>query len=164
MIYPQDFEQKLGFDQIRQKLKSYSLSDAGAGWVDRMRFSTDGEFIKTLLHQNLEFRQILEKGEEFPSRYFFDATDWLHRISIDGSYLEAAEFLNLGYSLETILACRNFLVKSKEIYPQLFRLTEQISITNELSKHIFSLIDDKAFVKDSASPDLGKIRKKLRDE
>ena len=164
MIYPEDFEQKLGFDQIRQKLKSYSLSDAGAAWVDRMRFSTDAEFIKTLLHQNLEFRQILEKGEEFPSRYFFDATDWLHRISLEGNYLEAAEFLSLGYSLETILSCKNFLVKSKEVYPQLFRLTEQISITNELSKHIFSLIDDKAAVKDSASSDLGKIRKKLRDE
>jgi DNA mismatch repair protein MutS2 len=164
MIYPQEFENKLGFDQIRLKLKSYCLSDAGAAWVDRMRFSTDHEFIRTILHQNLEFKQILEKSEDFPSRYYFDGSEWLHRISLEGNFLEAEEFLNLAYALETILACRNFLTRSKEFYPQLAKLTEPVSITNDLAKLILATINDKATVKDSASPDLGKIRKRLRDE
>jgi DNA mismatch repair protein MutS2 len=164
MIYPQEFESKLGFDQIRLKLKSYCLSDAGAAWVDRMRFSTDPEFIKTILHQNLEFKQILEKSEDFPSRYYFDGSDWLHRISLEGNFLEAEEFLNLAYALETVLACRNFLSRSKEFYPQLAKLTEPVSITADLAKLIHATIDDKAMVKDSASPDLSKIRKRLRDE
>jgi DNA mismatch repair protein MutS2 len=164
MIYPQDFEQKLGFDQIRQKLRSYCLSNAGSEWVDRMKFSTDAEFIRILLHQNLEFRQILEKGEDFPSRYYFDATDWIHRISLEGNFLEADEFLNLAYSLETVLACRNFLTRSKEFYPQLVRLVEPVTITGDLSKRILLTVDDKGHVKDSASPDLGRVRKKLRDE
>ncbi len=164
MIYPQEFETKLGFDQIRLKLKSYCLSDAGAAWVDRMRFSNDPEFIKIILHQNLEFKQILEKSEDFPSRYYFDGSDWLHRISLEGNFLEAEEFLNLAYALETVLACRNFLSRSKEFYPQLAKLTEPVSITADLAKLILATIDDKAAVKDSASPDLGKIRKRLRDE
>lgn len=164
MIYPQEFETRLGFDQIRAKLKSYCLSDAGAAWVDRMRFSTDPEFIKTILHQNLEFKQIIEKSEDFPSRYYFDGSDWLHRISLEGNFLEAEEFLNLAYALETILACRNFLTRSKEFYPQLVKLTEPVSVTGELGKLILATIDDKATVKDSASVELGKIRKRLRDE
>jgi DNA mismatch repair protein MutS2 len=164
MIFPDSLEIKLGIDVIRQRLKTSCLSTAGAGWVDRMRFGTDAEFIKILLKQNLEFRQILEKGEAFPSQYFFDAEDWLKRISLEGNYLEAEEFLKLSQALETILACRNFLVKSRELYPQLHKLSEPVTITSQVPQHIHARIDDKAMVKDAASPDLGRIRKKLRDE
>ncbi len=164
MIYPAELEIKLGFDQIRAKLKSYCFSNAGAEWVDRMRFSNQGDFIKTLLKQNLEFRQILEKGEPFPSRYFFDATDWLQKITLEGNWLEAEEFLNLAYALETIVACKAFLVKSQDIYPELFRLTEPVAVTSQLSQAIHATIDDKAQVRDTASPELAKLRKRLREE
>ena len=87
MIYPNEFEDKLGFVQIRQKLKGYCLSDAGAAWVDRMRFSTEADFIRILLKQSLEFLQILEKGEPFPSRYFFDPAEWIQKITLEGRML-----------------------------------------------------------------------------
>lgn len=164
MIYPDSFEQRLGFDQIRLKLKSYCHSAAAEAWVDRMRFGTDADFIKILLKQNLEFRQILEKGESFPSRYFFDPTDWMQKISVEGNWLEAEEFLNLAYSLETILASKAFLLKSAEIYPELNRMAAPVSISGPLVQSIVSKIDDKASVRDSASPELGRLRKKLRDE
>lgn len=164
MIFPENLEEKLGFDQIRQRLVSYCLSDSGAAWVNRMRFSTDADFIRLLLRQNLEFRQILEKGEVFPSQHFFDGEGWLKRIALEGNYLEAEEFLKLSQALETILAARNFLVKSKDLYPQLWKLAEPVAITSQLPQLITARIDDKGVVRDSASPDLGRIRKKLRDE
>lgn len=164
MIFPNTLENKLGVDQIRLRLKSYCLSVAGAEWVDRMRFSADADFIKILLRQNLEFRQILEKSETFPSQHFFDGEDWLKRISLEGNYLEAEEFLKLSQALDTILACKNFLVKTKEIYPQLHQLAELVSVTSELPQVIRAKIDDRGTVKDAASPELGRIRKKLRDE
>src|SRR6185369_9264784 len=117
MIYPESFEEKLGFNQIRAKLKSYCHSPAGEEWVDRMRFSTEPEFIRVLLKQNLEFRQILEKAEAFPTQYFLDATEWIQKISVEGNWLDADEFLRMAYSLETIMACKNFLTKAAEIYP-----------------------------------------------
>jgi DNA mismatch repair protein MutS2 len=164
MIFPDALENKLGVDQIRLRLKSYCLSLAGTEWVDRMRFSTDGEFIKILLRQNLEFKQILEKSEAFPAQHFFDGEEWLKRIALAGNYLEAEEFLKLAQALETILACRNFLIKAKEFYPHLHKLSEPVSITGQLPQLIHAKIDDRGGVKDSASPDLGRIRKKLREE
>jgi DNA mismatch repair protein MutS2 len=164
MIYPNEFEDKLGFVQIRQKLKGYCLSDAGAAWVDRMRFSTEVDFIRILLKQSLEFLQILEKGEPFPSRYFFDPAEWIQKITLEGNWLEADEFLNLAYSLETIIACKNFLNKSREIYPELYKLADPVAVTTALAQSVFVKIDDKAQVRDSASADLGRIRKKLREE
>jgi DNA mismatch repair protein MutS2 len=121
MIFPDTLEEKLGVDQIRQRLKSFCLSTAGAAWIDRMRFGTDAEFIKILLRQNLEFKQILEKSENFPSQHFFDGEEWLKRISLEGNYLEAEEFLKLARALETIINSRTFLSKAKEIYPQLYQ-------------------------------------------
>ncbi len=164
MIYPESFESKLGFDQIRTKLKDYCLSPAGQAWVDNMKFSTDFEFVKVLLNQNLEFRMILEKGESFPSRHFFDPTDWIQKINLEGNWLEAEEFLNLAYGIEAIVACKVFLSKNAETYPQLFLLSQPIAITSQLAQQVYFKIDDKAQVKDSASSELGRIRKKLRDE
>src|SRR5690349_15171255 len=163
MIFPETLESKLGFDQIRQRLKSYCLSNSGAEYIDRMKFSTDAEFIKILLRQNLEFKQILET-ENFPSQHFFDAHDWLKKISLEGNYLESGEFLNLAQALDTILACKIFINKFKEKYPQLLKLSEPVALTDALAKSIYNKIDDRGIVRDSASPDLGKIRKRLREE
>src|SRR5688500_5682919 len=124
MIFPDNLEEKLGVDQIRQRLASFCLSISGAQWVSRMRFSTDAAFIKILLKQNLEFRQILEKSESFPSQHYFDAEDWLKRISLEGNYLEAEEFLRLSQALETILAAKTFLIKTRDFYPALHKLYE----------------------------------------
>lgn len=164
MIYPDSFEQKLGFDQIRAKLRSYCLSHTGEEWVDRMRFSTEYHFIHALLHQNLEFRLILEKGEPFPDRHFYDSSEWLRRIALEGNWLEPDEFLAMAYSLETIIACRVFLHKSAELYPELYKLVIPVSITSELSDRVHATIDDKAQVRDAASPELRSIRKRLREE
>lgn len=164
MIYPIEFEHKLGFDQIRQKLTAYCLSPAAAVLVDAMGFDTNLERIKPLLLQNLEFRLILEKGEDFPSRHFFDATEWLKKISLEGNYLEETAFLNLAYALQTILLSKSFLTKAKEIYPELFKVCEPVTVTQQVPQLIFSKIDDNSTVKDQASADLGKIRKKLREE
>lgn len=164
MIYPENFEAKLGFDQIRAKLKNYCLSTAGQEWVNLMTFSTDFEFVRTLLNQNVEFRLILEKGETFPSKYFVDPVDWIKKISLEGNWLEAEEFLDLAYGIETILACKVFLQKNAGIYPQLHLLSQPVNITSRLSSQVFAKIDGKALVKDSASADLGRIRKRLRDE
>lgn len=164
MIYPGDFEQKLGFDQIRSKLKGYCQSNSGAEWVDRVAFSANPDFIRVLLKQNLEFRQILEKGENFPSRHFFDADEWLARISLAGNWLEAEDFLKLSYALQTISDCKTFIQKTKDVYAELYRLSEPVIVAEGLIKSVHATIDDKAIVRDSASPELGSIRKKLRDE
>jgi DNA mismatch repair protein MutS2 len=164
MIYPEDFENKLGFDQIRQKLKSYCLSHSGEAWVDRMRFSANADFIKVLLNQNLEFRQIIEKGENFPSRHFFDSQEWLNRISLPGNWLEAEDFLRLSYAMQTIRDCKTFILKAKENYPELFKLSEPVIVTESLIRSVNDVIDDKGAVRDSASPELSSIRRKLREE
>lgn len=164
MNYPGDFEGKLGFDQIRLKLSNYCLSSLGSDLVDRLQFYTDASQVVILLKQNLEFKQIFEKGENFPSNHYVNPEEIFKKVSLEGNYLDEAEFLQLVYSLQTILACRDFLVKTQEFYPTLFQLTQPVTVSKRIGQQILSIIDENATVKDSASAELNRIRKKLRDE
>lgn len=164
MIYPVDFEQKIGFEQLRQSLVNKCSSSSAAAMVEELCFKTDYVAIETALRQNLEFKQILEKNEAFPSQYFYDSALWLQKISLEGNYLDEKDLLDLANSLSTILACRNFFQKSKETYPELHKLAEPVTLSSQIGQAITSKIDETAHVKDSASQELGRIRKKLRDE
>ncbi|HEY5823687.1 MAG TPA: Smr/MutS family protein [Cyclobacteriaceae bacterium] len=164
MIYPQDFELKLGFDQVRQRLKNYCLSPLGLHLVDEMSFSSDYADVKKRLHLNLEFKQILEKAETFPSSHYFDPAELWATIAIEDSFIEEESFQEIILSLHTIFEIKQFLLKGKEIYPELSLLSEPILLDKKVLQHVQSKFDELGKVKDSASPELAKIRKKLRDE
>lgn len=164
MLYPSDFEVRLGFDHIRRKLTQHCLSGLGVSRVEELTFSNKHPQVYTWLKQTQEFKQIFEKGENFPSNQYWDARELLKKSSIDGNYLDESEFLQLAHSLQTIIECRNFLTQTKEFYPELFKLTEHVLLDKRIVSQILSVIDDNAQVKDSASQELGRIRKRLRDE
>jgi DNA mismatch repair protein MutS2 len=164
MVFPSEFEQKLGFDQIRHRLKNYCLSSLGIGRVDQMNFSSDFEIILTQLKQNLEFKNILEKDEEFPSTHYIDPTEYFKTAAIEGAFLEQEAFYEILRSLQTIVACKKFLESKHEVYPELGKLTQPVSVSSALLKSIESRFDEKGHVRDNASPELGRIRKRIRDE
>jgi DNA mismatch repair protein MutS2 len=164
MIYPQSFESKVGFDQLRQRLASYCLSPAGVKKVEAMSFGTDKALLVEQLSQTNEFKQILERSLDFPSRHFFDATEWLAKAAIEGNFLDERELLQLLQSMQTIAACKAFLIKFKEEFPVLFQLSVPIENTLVLQKQLSAAIDDTAQIKDTASVELQRLRRKLREE
>lgn len=164
MVYPAEFESKIGFDQIRQRLLNYCLCPLGVRRVEEIEFCTNFDLVQKLLRQNLEFKLILEKDEEFPAINFIDPGDYLKTAAIEDSFLEEEGFHKILLSLQAILACKHFLATRSEIYPELFSLTHAVNIPKSLIQTIESKFDDKGQVRDSASVDLGRIRKRLREE
>jgi hypothetical protein len=73
MIYPQNFEQKIGFDQIRQLLKDKCLSTLGEERVNEMNFSDHFEEVDELLNQVAEFVRIIQEEDNFPDQFFVHA-------------------------------------------------------------------------------------------
>lgn len=69
MIYPQNFEQKIGFDQIRQLLKDKCLSTLGEERVTDMNFSEQHEEVEEKLNQVTEFVRIIHKRTDFPINF-----------------------------------------------------------------------------------------------
>ncbi|NBP67977.1 MAG: endonuclease MutS2, partial [Cytophagia bacterium] len=164
MIYPDNLESKLGFDQIRQRLTNYCLSSAGERLVAAMKFSTKFEFITLQLRQTAEFKAIEERSLDFPARHFVDPETWFAKASIEGNFLDEQDFLQIVNSLTSIQACKNFLIKFQEEFPELNKLATPVGSTQDLQREIVSKIDDAAHVKDNATAELQSIRRKLRDE
>jgi DNA mismatch repair protein MutS2 len=102
MIYPQNFEQKIGFDQIKELLKSYCISDMGVQFVEKIRFTSRYDIVNRLLDQASEFMEILSVGKPFPGQDYFDLREELSRIKTPGSYIAPEALFDLKSSLRII--------------------------------------------------------------
>ncbi len=171
MIYPNNFEHKLGFDEIRKLLKDRCLSTLGKEKVDEMTFSTDCHEVNEWLNQVREFRRLQDEKDDFPMQYFFDIREAVSRVRLEGTHLEEDEVWNLRRSLETIVNIVRYLNRSEEAgdddkepvypYPALHRLTEGVVTFPAMIRRIDSILDRFGKIKDSASMTLASIRHEL---
>ena len=167
MIYPQNFEQKIGFDQIRQLLKEKCLSTLGEERVTDMAFSDRFSEVEERLDQVTEFVRILQEEDNFPAQYFFDVRPSLKRIRVEGMYLDEQELFDLRRSLETIRDIVRFLQKSEDEeentspYPCLKRLAGDITVFPQLIGKINGILSPYGKIKDNASAELARIRREL---
>ncbi len=163
MLYPENFENKIGFDKIREMLKGGCLSNLGRNRVDKIRFSKNYTFIQTLVSQVDEFKHIMAMEDDFPLDHFFDVTDAIKKIRVEGTYLVPEELFDLKRSLETIRAILKFFKARKEEakYPYLQRLTENVKLYPFIFERIDAIITKHGKIKDNASPELGNIRKEI---
>lgn len=172
MIYPQNFEQKIGFDQIRQLLKNKCLSTLGEERVDDMAFSDDYTDINRRLEQVVEFVRIIQEEDSFPDQYFFDVRTSLKRIRVEGLYMDEQELFDLRRSLETIRDIVRFLQQTDDdeeyadgeensSYPALKELAGDILVFPQLITRINNILDKFGKIKDNASTELLRIRREL---
>ncbi|MCD8270528.1 MAG: endonuclease MutS2 [Parabacteroides sp.] len=164
MIYPQNFEQKTGFDKVRRLISDKCLSPLGQERVAEMGFSADYTTITERLEQTDEFVRILHGEQEFPAAFFFDVRYSLKRIRPEGTWLDKKELFDLKRSLQTINDIVRFFrpVEDEEIlYPALTALAGDILVFPQLIGKIDSILDKFGKVKDNASPTLAQIRKEI---
>jgi DNA mismatch repair protein MutS2 len=165
MIFPQNFEEKIGFDKIRELLKGHCLSTLGKGKVDSMAFMVSFNQLKTLLGLTNEFKTIINEAENFPVQYFFDVRDDLKRLKIEGTFIELEQLFDFKRSLEEIKAITNFLEKAEdEKYPHLKMLAGEVPFFPFVIGRIDKIINKNGQIKDDASPELNHIRKSLQSK
>ena len=173
MLYPDNFEHKIGFDKIRDMLKGGCLSNLGRMRVDKIRFSTKYSFIDTLVNQVDEFKQIMLMEDDFPLSHFIDLTPTLKKVKVVGTYFLPEELFDLKRSLETIKAILKFFKvrsdrpaggKEDEKYPYLQKLADNVKLYPFVFERIDSIITKQGKIKDNASPELNLIRKDIRDK
>lgn len=160
VIFPNNFEQKIGFDVIREILAGSCLSPLGKQFVEKISFSPDAGTVKRRLRQTEEFRQILAFHGNFPAQDYYDMTSELVRIRIAGTYLEPEHLAQLNASLTSILRILKFLdAQPPEKFPEVYLLKRDVAIDPAVLKKIVRIIDERAEIRDDASPELKKIRK-----
>jgi len=114
MIYPANFESKIGFDRIRDLLRERCLSPMGIEKAGSIRFSDSIESIVKDLSATSEFQYLLRFEENFPSDNYYSISDSLNKIRIEGTFPEVREIFDLKRSLETIKSILNFFKNKNE--------------------------------------------------
>ena len=178
MTYPDYFEQKIGFNEIRNMLRQQCLSPLGKEQVDNMAFSSDAEQVNEWLGQVREFRRLMEEVEDFPLQYFYDVRASIQRTRVENTHLEEDELFDLRRSLKTIADIVAILNHSDEDdahaeqedgwrrekkypYPALHRLAEDVMTFPQLIQRIDQILDKFGKIRDNATPELLQIRREL---
>ena len=178
MIYPDNFEQKIGFNEIRKMLRERCLSTLGKEQVEKMAFSDDAEQVNEWLKQVREFRRLILEVEDFPLQYFYDVRESIVRIRIENTHLEENELFDLRRSLSTIDSIVKILNHSDEdeshaaendgwrrekkySYPSLHLLAKDIVTFPQIVQRIDQIIDKFGKIRDNATPELLQIRREL---
>ncbi len=162
MIYPENFESKIGFDRIRELLKERCLSPMGIEKVDGIHFNTDPALISEQLSATYEFQQLLVFEENFPSDNYFGFSACLNKIRIEGTFPEVREIYDLKRSLETVRAILNFFRSKEETkYPILKKLCGPVKTYPYVIDSIDRIIDRHGAIKDNASSRLKEIRSEI---
>ena len=148
MIYPQNFEQKTGFDKVRRLISEKCLSPLGEERVAEMGFSADYQTVTQRLEQTDEFVRILHGEDEFPASYFFDVRYSLKRIRPEGTWLDEKELFDLKRSLQTINDIIRFFRPSPEEgeeikYPALTALAGDILVFPQLIGKIDAILGER---------------------
>ncbi len=157
MLYPENCEERLGFNEVRQLVRDYCLSTMGQNLVDKMQVMTKYDQIDKFLRQTKEFKSILENQEPLQISTFFDIKVLADKIKVEGSYLVEEELFKIYTSLQTVFSVIRFFDERKEVYPSLEALFEHLPIERNILKKIETVLDAKGKIKSNASTTLLEI-------
>ncbi len=164
MIYPGNFESKIGFDSIRKEVERRCISSLGSSYCAKMRMSANRADVELKLNQTNEFLTILQSKKDFPVSYFFDMRVHLKGLTAPGSFITTENLFDLRRSLSTVAQIVNFFAVSDgeaSPYPCLSALAHEMMPFRELATEIDRIIDKFGNIKDSASAQLRELRQQI---
>ena len=170
MVYPQNIEQKIDFQVIRDCLKGCCVSPLGKEKVDEMQWQEKYTIVQHLLISLREMMWVLSDSSlAFPLGEIYDLRDALSRIRIEGLYMDEGELFSLRKMLDYVGQLECFfgtLDASKFPHISGWSVTSMHASGGKYSfvgliAEIDRLIDRYGKMKDSASPELARIRKEV---
>ncbi|MDD2196341.1 MAG: Smr/MutS family protein [Bacteroidales bacterium] len=158
-IYPNSFEEKIGFKSIQNQVAALCLCSMGKRKAEEVSFCADFKVISRLIHQTNEMKTICQMEDSFPIDGYADTTPFLERIKLEGTWLDEIEIFTLRRSLDAIRAVIRFLKKGdKPAYPYLADLAKGIDHFPFVAEKIDTILNRFGKIKDNASPELARIR------
>lgn len=164
MIYPANFEQRIGFDRIREQVMSLCSMQSARELVALEGFSTSKRDIEERLSLADEMRVVIsmEYGADIGEQE--DIAAIVDKIGVEGSYITEMEAATLLRSLKSASSIVEFILSRKEgLYPNLRRITNGVGTYPDLQRAIERVVDEKGEVRSSASPELQDIRRAIRE-
>ena len=176
MIYPQNIEQKIDFQVIRDGLKGCCMSSLGKERVDAMQWNTHYPTVCDLLSRVREMMALLsDPALAFPHGEIYDLREALSRIRIEGLFMDEAELFSLRKVLDYAAQLERFFATLDKVKYPLLSCESGVGRPNSLDSRVGSpmsnigfliasidaILDRYGKMRDNASPELARIRKEI---
>lgn len=151
----------LEWDKIKAQIGQYTASSLGLKRVEALQPSSDLALIEHSLGEVEEARKLMAEYGPFPLGGLYDLGPYLDRVAL-GGFLQPSELLEVGDTLRAGRLIKQYLSRDVETSPRLARRGEQIPSFARIEEEILRCINNKGEVQDSASPELARLRSRLR--
>ena len=167
MIYPENYESKIGFNDIKALLSGFCQSELGRERVAELHMLTEAATIRLRLQESQELKKILEETVELPEMAFYDLRPSIQRIRLEGAHIDEDDLGRLKKSLDTLHSWLKIIRATADNaeeynYPALNQLSMGVFTFIAVAGAIDKTLDKYGKIKDEASPELARIRHELR--
>ncbi len=163
MIYPSSFEQKIGFDRLREQVAALTTMPSARRRVEGERFSTSPREIERRLLLADEMRQLLMMEYDFPGGEYADPEGVVQKLAVEGTFLDVEEVMLLHAALRTVGEVVRFIEQRQTNYKNLYELTRGVSCFPHLVERLDRVVDSDGAIRDTASEELYAIRRSIRE-
>ena len=161
MVYPENFESKIGFDTIRNQCRELCTMRRSGELLDEQGFSTSARTIATRQALAAEMGSILAMECGVLKDEFFDIDTLVEKARVEGTFLDCEEVMRLGITLsaaETLVE----IIRGAEQFKALGKLSSGVSSLSHITREIARIIDERGNMRDNASPELAAVRREIR--
>ncbi len=153
--------QDLEFPSVLKQISNFCISEAGKESVLEIQPFKNISLVEVELEKTTEFKFSFEGDTPIPNHGFEPIFRELRLFEIENSTIEISGFRKILSISETTKTLLKFFVKFEEFYVHLNSFSEDIVYIGAISEEINRVVDKYGEVKDSASYELGAIRKRL---
>ncbi|RMF58260.1 MAG: endonuclease MutS2 [Calditrichaeota bacterium] len=154
--------QQLEFSHILEALSSHISTPYGQEILEKATFSQDEEIVSRWLAEVEQMKGVLEAGYHPPLSGFTNILPLLQKMQPEEAFLEATQLLEIKNNLLGFGELHRFFKERQEEVPLLYAYARGIHYHRKIIKQIEGSIDDSGEIFDNASPELRKIRVKIR--
>jgi len=163
VIYPENFEQKIGFDRIRGMVAEACTNPLGVDLSASMSFSSDFSIVEEQLRQTEEMRNLLTDEAGYPSTDIVDITNELLRVRTPGTFIEPEFLSDLRHTMQIIAdIIKYFNDIRQQKYPRLAAIAFSAPVDSAILIALNKIVDEKGGIRDGASAELARIRKEIK--
>lgn len=157
-------EKSLGFDQIKLLIIDGCLGEPGRRLAEKIKFNRSFDWVKKKQDLCREIFKLFQEGTPFPERHYFDIQPILEGLEIENYVLMPEQWSILSRTLKTADQLLILARKGKSKFPLLFEMTENLVLPPEIFFNLEQVFDEDGQIKDTASPELNRLRKQKIDE
>ena len=154
--------ENLGFGRIRSLIADETVSESGRAKTDTLQ--PLGDFSQIIPKQNRisSLRKLLDDGNELPMESFTDLRDEFKRCRIIGTRFDVETLAGIRLQISRTAILIRFYKTNREALKPFDALFQGINPLPNILQMINRQLTDDGEMKDSASPNLSRIRKEIQ--